>query len=527
MRGGRAALALGTLALVACAGGARVERAYDGHVVEGSVVQPEAYAAFLRGALAEAEGKLDPAADAYAEAAELQPGSPEVWTRLAAVACARDARSARAEAALSRALSIDPGFAPAWLVRARCATARGDLSTATSAASRAAALDPGADGATVVLVRAGAAGGRMQGARERLLALTLTARDTLAAWDALAAWAASAGDVPLWGRALRAAARMSSERRLVVAAAAEDLARAGYLAEARAVAAAAVDVGDDPLPRPYALAARLAVDEALARHDVALARERSTSARVPLEEVAARALLAGDASLARRLSAPVVAADPSARGARLVLAVCDGGDLTAAALDARHGDAQVTEAAHVAFGVALARALPAARVRDVLSAIPAEAPIAGDDRVERPAVALASRGALDPAKLSAEGAIELAALTGNVALAPDGPVDARHELLALALRDPRASRAQELALRLAGASRIDPIVAAAGALVQLNSGAPIAPDAPRALLRMDAADPLLAAIALRLAEHAGDSDAARRARATLTVVGRMAVAPVD
>ncbi|HEY5145611.1 MAG TPA: hypothetical protein VII82_02545, partial [Polyangiaceae bacterium] len=43
-----------TLVLSACGGTTLVERAYDGRVVQGRAIEPEAYAAFLDGAMAEA-----------------------------------------------------------------------------------------------------------------------------------------------------------------------------------------------------------------------------------------------------------------------------------------------------------------------------------------------------------------------------------------------------------------------------------------------------------------------------------------
>jgi hypothetical protein len=81
---------------------------------------------------------------------------------------------------------------------------------------------------------------------------------------------------------------------------------------------------------------------------------------------------------------------------------------------------------------------------------------------------------------------------------------------------PEAPRARELAARLAPAAGSDAVVAAATALLRLAHGDP-PPDArsASALLGIDPADPLLAAIALRLADRVGDADAARRARAAL------------
>lgn len=129
-------------------------------------------------------------------------------------------------------------------------------------------------------------------------------------------------------------------------------------------------------------------------------------------------------------------------------------------------------------------------------------------------------GLLGAEELPADGAVELAALgQGAATSAHVEGLDARHEFLALAIQTPGAPRALELAKRLARIAASDPVVGSAEALVQLGVGAPIAPDAPRVLLDCNAADPLLAATALRLAERVGDRDVARRARQTLTAFG--------
>jgi hypothetical protein len=523
---------LGALAcsatLLGCVAGAGVQRAYDGDVIVGRFVSADAYGAFLRGALADADGHAEDALQAYEQAAALQPWSPEVWTRLGDVRCRRAPRDPQAEAALSRAIAIDDGYAPAWAARASCALARGDVENTRVAARRAADLDPAADGAHVLLART-ASGGMDAGMRARLVALTATARNAIAAWDALAAWAEAAGDVPLRVQALHELARRAPSRRIEIVRAAEALAGLGELAGARSVAAAAVDASDQPLPDGHPLAARLAVDEAIARHDGDAVRARATRVRLSLEESAGRALLAGDRSLARELAAEVTRADPAARGARLVLAACGGGDLTALASGLPPSEAPVAAAAFVAFGRALARVTSSERARAALQSIGRgriEEIVNGDDGVERPAVELVSYGVLDPATLPADALVELAVLRSDaaaVAVAPPAALDVRHEYLALALRSPSEPRTLELGRRLA-ASTGDPVVAAAAALVALASGAPIAPEAPGALLARNAADPLLAAIALRMAERVGDHDVAGRARRTLTALGGAAPA---
>jgi hypothetical protein len=521
----RAALAMVVLAAAGCAHPGVVQRAYDGNVVDGRYVSPEAYAAFLRGAIAEAEKRPADAVAAYAEAARRDPDSPEPWTRIAEVRCATDARAygGEAEAALARALALDPGYARAWAARAACAEARGDAAGQRDAAARAAALDPVGDGANILLARAPQPA-RPVASRDALVALTVTAHDPAAAWAALAAWAEAHRDVALWTRALVEMARAAPEKREAVARAAEMLAGAGDVAEARAVAAAAVDASPTPVSERLALAARLAVDEAVGRGDAGAVRRRSTRGRLPLDEAAGRALLGGQRGLARELASVHASADPAALGARLVLAVIDGRDLGAVAPLVHTGDAPASSAAIVAFGIAAIRAGASADARSALGAMPWRPIVPGDDRVVRPAVDLASRGALSVDALPPDGVVELAVVEGATSLRgldpDDARLDPRHHYLALALVRPDAPAVRELGARLRVAAPADPVVTVASALLQLASGAPISADAPRELLARNPADPLLAATALRLAERVGDTDVARRARETLMALGK-------
>ena len=217
-------------------------------------------------------------------------------------------------------------------------------------------------------------------------------------------------------------------------------------------------------------------------------------------------------------------ADPEDAAARLVLAACGGGDVARTASDVRRHGARASAAALVAFGVAAVRAASPEDVRATLAAIVHDPIVAGDDRVMRPAVELASRGVLDASALPADGLVEVAVLRGDASneglSMPDRrALDARHEYLALALTDPRTPRARELGHRLAGVAAFDPIVAAASGLMLLATGAPIDPAAAGALLQRDPADALLAATALRLAKKTGDADIASRARAALAALG--------
>jgi hypothetical protein len=507
----------------ACAHRGVVERAYDGDVVDGRYVSPEAYAAFLRGAMAEAEGHPKEAVAAYSEAVRRDPNSPEPWTRIAEIYCSGGAPEQTRDAAkaIARALELDPNDARAWAARARCAAARGDATDQTDSAARAAALDPEGDSANILFARSPATQPALS--REALVALTVTARDPVAAWNALAEWAEAHGDVALGARALVELARTAPERREAIGRAAELLAGSGNVAEARVVASAALETAGGPWPERLALAARLAVDEAIGRRDLEAVRRRATRARLPLDEAAGRALLAGDRSLARDLASVVAAADPTALGARLVVAAVEGNDFALAA-SARADDAPAAIAAVVAFGAAAIHGGASAQMRAAIAAIPRSSVVAGDDRVVRAAVELASRGALPADALPPDGAVELAVLQGT---APPGPVDpddrrldVRHRFLAGALARPDTAAVRELAARLRGLEAVDPVIGVGAALLQLASTAPVSPDAPRALLARNPADPLLAATALRLAERVGDTEVARRARETLSALGK-------
>ena len=521
----RALAALLVTTALGCGHASVVQRAYGGDVIAGRYVSPEAYAAFLRGAIAQAEHHAADALQAYAEAAERDPASPEPWTRMAEVWCwAGQGRAADAERALAHAVELDPTYPRAWAVKAACAASRRDAAGEGVAAARAAELDPQGDGASVLLARADEAGPASARSRELLVALTVTAADPVAAWDALASWAQAHGDVALWTRALVELARVAPERREGIARASEELVGAGDVGAARAVAAAALEASESPLPARFALAARLALDEAIARHDAGAAHRRATRGRLPLDEAAGRALLAGDRVLARGLASSAATADPGALGARLVLAVADGADLLGATVSGRAGDTPASGAALVAFGAALMRVASPAQARAILTGVPKLPLVPGDDRVVRPAVELASRGALPDDWLPPNGVVELFVITGSTAsplsVSPDDAgLDRRHRYLALALTQPTSPPARELAARLRAVSPMDPVVAAASAITQLAEGASIAADAPRALLARNPADPLLAAVALRLADKIGDADVARRAREALSALG--------
>jgi hypothetical protein len=329
-----------------------VDREYDARVVEGRFIEPEAYAAFLRGAIAEASGDSKEALAAYARAERVDPGGPEIVQRIDAVRCAGNPNDATADEARARAIGPD----------------------------------------------------RAIGLR------------------ALATWARTHGDVTLWAGTLVMLARIAPLQRDDIAGSAEVLAGMGAGGQARAVAGAAADASDEPPSSgTHPLAWRLAVDDAIASRDARAVWRRATRTHLALDEVAARALLAGEIEMASDIASTVFRADPRDGGARLVLAAVGGRDALADAARLRNhpNPGPVSAAAWVAFARALAGAGLVEGSR-AAAGMAHDAMLAGDELVVRPAVELASRGLIDPAALSPDGRIELR--VRRSADAAEGPV---------------------------------------------------------------------------------------------------------
>ncbi len=413
----RGAVVLSVLA-AGCTHQAAVDRAYDTRVVEGRFIEPQAYAAFLRGAIAEASGDSKEALAAYARAEYVDPGGPEIWTRIAAVRCAANPNDSRADEALARAFAIDGEYPRAWAVKAKCALARGDEVGARSAARILAQVAPARTGARLSFTKAT---GQDATTRDALVALTATAPDQTIGLRALATWAETHGDVTLWAGTLVTLAKIAPLQRDDIAGSAEALAGMGAVDQARSVAGAAADASDaPPSSEAHPLAWRLAVDEAIASRDVQAVQRRATRTHLALDEVAARALLAGDTAMARDIGSTVFRADPLDEGARLVLAAVGGREALADASRLRGHAARVSAAAWVAFAQALADAGLVEGSRAV-AGMAHEAILPGDELVVRPAVELASRGLIDVTALSADGRIELRARFG-LPISAEGPV---------------------------------------------------------------------------------------------------------
>jgi len=140
-----------------CRGGAEVTRIVDGRAETGRAVDEEAYAASLRAGIFDAAGDRDRALEELERAMLADPDSAELLTRYGEVACGAARSSpphpASALTAFSRALAVEPTYAPAWLGRARCLELLGREPEALAAAELAAAYDPEDLGATELVSR--------------------------------------------------------------------------------------------------------------------------------------------------------------------------------------------------------------------------------------------------------------------------------------------------------------------------------------------------------------------------------------
>jgi hypothetical protein len=519
-----AALAL-ALAAGGCAKKGEVVRVVDGRPRGGEFVAADAYAAYLRAAVADAAGSLPAAIEGYMVASALGPRDPEPLAKLGDARCRRDPRDPRADDAIARALEIDPQYAPAWEARAHCAERRGDVPRALDSARKAAKLDAAAVGPLETLARLepidGAGKGAAEELRARILALTLVEGTNVAAWDALAMWARRHRDAALEARALAEGAARDPARRAEVEAAVMRLAGSGELEAARSLARASVENPMGPARTVDARVVRLAIDDALVAGNADEARTLARRSGVSEAIVAARALLLGDAAAARAIAAPLAEADPHALTPRLVLAAA-GDRLTGLrALGAGVSKAEAVPAeAWLVYARSVARSAPADVARALLDGFARERLVSGDQLSVSVAASLAARGALDPSELDADAAIELAERRAEPATEEaTRHADARHRLLALARAAPGDPATQDLARALAPARGRDAIVAVAFARLALaGDGDPLS--ARSSLERFDPSDPLIAGAALDCALRAGDARAIPLAKARLAAVAR-------
>jgi tetratricopeptide (TPR) repeat protein len=471
------AIVVGSLS--GCLGPSDVTRLAGGELRVGPAVSMRAYEAFLQGAIAEEQGDFARAERGYLAAIAAGPKEAEPWARLGTVTCTRSPK--RADDAFERALGFDPELESALERRAACMKLRG-LPADFGPAFR--QKPHRVETAARALVEGGGSS-----AGDAALALTVAYAEVPAAWDALAAYAAARGDTRTEVRALAERARKDAPGRTRALARVCGLEDAGFVAYARELAAAAVDARPAVGPASGSAgreadcrdARVLALDEALARGDVAAARRRAVRTHVGLEEAASRALAMGERALARELARAVAESSPDSAAAHIVLAMTDPGPEVAARL---RGLPRASRPLPAALAVVVAEALLAHAGRDAarawLTAVPVE-PVSGRDSlllsrvVELVVARIASEGMLPP-----EGRAELAVREGRRGecgvggvgarrAEPEAPLDGPHAYLCAAWGAPRSGATRALRARLAPEH---PVVVVADVLVGLAEASP-------------------------------------------------------
>jgi len=287
---GEAARAAVFFALVGAAASAGcfpggVVRVTGGEERTGPFVRPDAYAAYARGALAEAEGRWSDAAAAYRMALDRQEDAL-IFARLGAVLC-RQGMSSEARQAFDEGHDADSGAAIVFRERARCALQAKAYDEALDASARAMQLDP--DDREALATRVEALERSQRGAEADALRAetagprarpTATVRGSVASSEVR-----PGGDL---GQALREPVRALAE-----------------------------------------------VDDALARGALDEASASASRARLPRSMLAARALAFGHIAFARKIAGRVAAADPRDGSARLI---------AAAGADLAHDEPELTKA---------------------------------------------------------------------------------------------------------------------------------------------------------------------------------------
>lgn len=504
----RASLLLVPLVIAGCAVDPKVPRVYDGRVVEGPIVPPEAYGLYLRGVLAEEAGDLHSALAAYEATIKEDDEDPEPFTRIGDLRCRLDPKSRAADEAFKEAQAIDRTYEPLLVARARCAAARGQNDQAlalTEAVPRADRQSPQLEALWLSL----AAKRPAKLGRERAIALTVAAGEHVVAWEALIAWGRAHFEPELVARGWAGLLRVAPMRSHEVEGGALELLGQGQLALAREVAAAVADAPADLGVRNVhdATVARLAVDEAIVRGDLAKAERRAVRGHVARAEVAGRAFLLERVKEGVALAQEILRADPTDAGAAMV-----------AGAPVRPSS---STSAPAVCAFALAKRLPDEPARAFMSGVGVER-LPPHDPLGSSLVELAVRGVVADTKLSPELRLELAARRRE-ATPPIDPttVDPRHALLFHSLVDPTGAPARALLAKLAPASERDPLVAFA--LVRAASASPPAGDGMtpiHAAVAANPAEPLVLAAAVELAQKSGKAEDVAPARARLMAVAR-------
>ena len=272
--------------LTGCArGDTSVARVVDGQLVQGRYITSAGYYLYARGVYHEARQEWDQAQAAYETALDEDPNSPELWTRLGALACRSSIRNA--EAAFRSALLSDSNYQPTHLARARCALRHDKPKRALVSVRKALALDPANLDAALVIAAIHERLGDHASAERWLVAVTTRTPQYTKGWQALADFAKRRRRPLL---AARAAASQSTPRHKV--------------------------------GKPKATGKQLrGVDQALANNDLRAAERAAIKARMSTSTLAVRAAAVGRARIAHEIGSLALAADPSDSNARIAVAV--------------------------------------------------------------------------------------------------------------------------------------------------------------------------------------------------------------
>lgn len=493
-----------------------VTRLVEGRTMEGPSVSADAYAAFLRGAVAQEEGRYGEALAAFEQVIAMDPGDPEPWARVASVRCAlRPGDPGGARAAL-HALALDPDYAPAHLAAARCGS--GDV---RASVERSALAAPLAAQPQLWLARLDGAAGQSERAHERLLALALR-EPNAAVLDALGSWAYAHGAPRTAAHAWADACARDATRVGEAFDRAADLAGDGEIDAARTLAGALVDLRSPGLGdgrKAAALARRLAVDEALARGDAARACARAATARMSLDEVAGRAIVLGRPEIARPIAQLVADADPASDSARLALiAAKEALGEPVSFPSSRRASVIVAPSVRLAYARAMERCLGPAEAARAMLGVGRAAARAGDALEVTLAVDLTARGVLQEDELPPDGRLELASRR-RVRFEPTateaGSLDARHRLLWLAWISPAGGETARLAARLTRSGNRDPLVVASALHIASATKAVLDPRARERLAASAPADPLVCAADVEIAP----TERSRRRLAAVAATG--------
>lgn len=492
-------LVLAPLAFAGCAVDPKVPRVYDGRVIEGPIVPPEAYGLYLRGVLAEEAGDLRSALAAYEATIKEDDEDPEPFTRIGDLRCRLEPKSRAADEAFKEAQAIDPTYEPLLVARARCAAARGQTDQAvalTEAVSKADRQSPQLEALYLSLAT-------KRPARERAIALTVAAGEHVTAWEALIAWGRAHAEPELIARGWEGLLRVAPMRSNEVEAGALELLGQGQLALARDVAVAVADAPPELGVRNVhdATVARLAIDDAIVRGDMAKAERRAVRGHVSRAEVAGRAFLLERTKEAIELAKDILRADPTDAGAAMVA----GAPVKASS----------SQNAPAACAFALAKRLPDEAAKAFISGVAIER-LVPRDPLGPALVDLAVRGVVPDTALSPELRLELAARRRTPPPQTDpATVDPRHALLFHTLVDPTGAPARALLAKLGAAAERDPLVAFAFVRAAPADSAPV-----RAAIAANPVDPLVLAAAVELAKKSGKAEDVGPARARLMAVAR-------